>query len=419
MGLEFIHNRLTSLKSFLSRNDLSKASAQTNPISQIENEPQFDNEPARVDSATVLAQYYNIHQAKNQIPIVKPLVFPRDKTGGLNVHGEYKSKPYPYYDSDGAVFTSQANAKKLQMKEPNNKVIEISNFDDPSGTIAGSTTLGETLYTDRLAQCAALAVVDKAHNTQTLIHVYPGYTVDSNKQLINHVLNSSNPKDLEVSIVPGYSKVTQSTVQFLLDTVKEYSKDIEVQLFNFPNEYLGVFNRGLLLQNGKLYCCDINKVTDKITNPKENISYIEQLKYASIGDKKLEEALEKTEFNTEFDFEKLKQWASDNNLKLQSYNGGFLIEFEDNDNNLVRKVTANNPDKSTIRNDIRMFYNTDGSPKGELEKNENGEIVYYYSFDEQLKIFTDKAYLNDGCWGIKRFGEFKKLPNNPITGEPQ
>ncbi len=419
MGLKSIYNYMLSFVSPSTTSRAGQNNVQTNPISSYNIEPQNDNEPARVDSATVLAQYYNIHQTKNKTPIVKPVVFPRDKSGGLNVHGEYKSKSYPYYDSDNAVFTSKANAKKLQIKQPNSQVIEISNFDDPAGTIAGSTTLDKALYTDRLVQCAALAVVDKAHNTQTLIHVYPGYTVASNKELINHVLNSSNPKDLEVSIVPGYSKVTQSTVQFLLDTVKEYSKDIDVQLFNFPKKELGVFNRGLLLQNGKLYCCDMNKVTDKVTNPKENISYIEPLKYASTGDKKLEEALVNTEFDTEFDTEKLKQWAVDNNLKFDSFNAGKCIEFRDNNNKIVRIVAVDSLNKNIVNIDKRILYNSDGSPKGELEKNENGETEYYYSFDEQLKMPTERAYLNDGSWCFKKFGEFKKLPNNPITGEPQ
>lgn len=417
MGLKSIYNYISSFVSSSTTSRSNTNNGQTNPILQSVEQP--DNEPTRVDSATVLAQYYNIHQNKNQIPIVKPVIFPRDKSGALNVHGEYKSKSYPHYDPDNCEFSDKANAKRLEIKKPNCKVIEISNFDEPSGTIAGSTTLDKTLYTDRLAQCAALAVVDKAHNTQTLIHVYPGYTVANNKELINHVLNSSNPKDLEVSIVPGYSKVTQSTVQFLLDTVKEYSKDIDVQLFNFPKKELGIFNRGLLLQNGKLYCCDMNKITDKVTNPKENICYIEPVKIASSNDKELQEALIKAEFETKFDIKKLKQWAIDNNLQLEAFNEGSLIEFHDNDNHVVRMVLANYPDKNIIECDIRSFYNPDGSLKGELEKNENGEFVYYYSFDEQLKMPTEKAYLHDGSWCIKRFGEFKKLPNNPITGEPQ
>ena len=419
MEYNFVQNQMMSLKALFSTNNSHKTLVQTNPISSNDTEPTYNDEPARVDSSTVLAQYYNIHQNKNQTPIVKPMVFQRDKSGGLNVYGEYKSKSYPYYDSDDAAFTSKANAENLKIKEPNSKVIEISNFDEPSGTIAGTTTLDKTLYTDRLAQCAALAVVDKAHNTQTLIHVYPGYTVTNNKQLINHVLNSSNPKDLEISIVPGYSKVTQSTVQFLLDTVKEYSKDIDVQLFNFPNKELGKFNRGLLLQNGKLYCCNMNKVTDKITNPKENISYIEPVKIASSNDKELQEALIKAEFETKFGIEKLKKWAIDNNLRAESFNDGSLIEFVDNDNHVVRTVRANYPNKDLVKYDWRTFYNPNGSTRGELEQNKNGEIVYLYSDDETSKILTEEAVLHDGYWCIKRFGEYEKLPNNPITGEPQ
>ena len=65
MGLKSIYNYMLSFVSPSTTSRAGQNNVQTNPISSYNIEPQNDNEPARVDSATVLAQYYNIHQTKN------------------------------------------------------------------------------------------------------------------------------------------------------------------------------------------------------------------------------------------------------------------------------------------------------------------------------------------------------------------
>ncbi len=417
MGLEFLRNRLISIKQQLQSIE-NKSVNQSNPINKDGCEPSQSAELAKVDASTVLAQYYNINCAQSSI--IKPKVFSPCQRGDLTVLGKYsESDSYPYYDRKTARFTAVAQAKDLEIREPNRMVIDVSNFSEPFGTIAGTATLDKTLYTDRLIECAALAVVDKAHNTQTLIHVFPGYTVEANKQVINHILNASNPKDLEVSLVPGASIRTESTVQFLLDTVKEYSPDIDVKLFNFPKDGLEISNRGLLLQNGKLSCCDMNKVVDKIINPKNNISYIEPVKISSANDTKIVQALEKTNFDIEYDFNKLKNWAIDNNLRFESYNGRKSVEFLDNKDNIVRIVRADYPNEEVVKTDERFFYNLDGSIKGKLSKNYDGEIVYSYSCNDVSEMSHKKAYLHNGFWYVKNIGEYEKLADNPITGKSQ
>ena len=302
--------------------------------------------------------------------LVKPKEFDFPDLWTKNLFEEYgENKKFPYYDDDNACFSEEAKASTLPLKNDiNEKVIYVSNFDAPCGTIAGCSSLDKSLYTDKLAQCAALTVVDKAHNTQSLIHVYPGYGKKDNKQILEHVLKASNPKDLEVSIIPGYSYITASTVQFILDTLKELTPDVKPTLYNFPKNDLRIFKRGLLLQNGKLYACDMENVKDRNTNPKENITYCkyEERKLANVKD--LGEFLVSEKFNEKFKKEDLAKWAKDNNLGFRTYNGGFGIEFFDEDENLVREVCACYPEEEFVRSDVRYIYD----PQGNL----NGRYVY-------------------------------------------
>ena len=187
----------------------------------------------------------------------------------------YKDKPYPHFNPENARLTWKAFAKTLSKTNAEEEVIYISNFDDPSGTIAGSSTLNKTLYTDSLVQCAAVAVVDKKNNLQSLIHVYPGYSIEDNRQIIEHILSLSNSQDLEISIVPGYSEITCTTVQFILDTLEDLVPEVSPKLYNFSKD-VKIFNRGLILKEGKLYCCDSEvDAQNRVVNPSENITYCE------------------------------------------------------------------------------------------------------------------------------------------------
>ena len=283
-----------------------------------------------------------------------------------NLVDEYADgKEFPYYDDDNARFSPEAHAKTLPLKDSvDERVIYVSNFDAPCGTVAGSSTLDKPLYTDKLAQCAALAVVDKAHNTQSLIHVYPGYGVKDNKQILEHILKASDQKDLELSIIPGYSDLTSRTVQFILDTLKELTPEVEPKLYNFPEGDLRIFKRGLLLKDGQLYACDMENVKDRNTNPKENITYCryEERKLASA--KNLGEFLVSEEFPEKYNRKDLEKWAKENNLNFKTYNGGFGIEFYDKDENLVREVCADYPEEDFVRTDARYIYDPQGNLNG-------------------------------------------------------
>lgn len=318
-----------------------------------------------VTSQAALSFMGFLPESKNQT-IITPKEFDFPDLWVKNLFDEYaEGKGFPYYDADNACFSEEAHALTLPLKNDiNEKVIYVSNFDAPCGTIAGSSSLDKPLYTDKLVQCAALAVVDKAHNVQSLIHVYPGYGIKDNRQILEHVLKASNPKDLEVSIVPGYSEVTARTVQFILDTLKELTPEVEPKLCNFPERDLRIFQRGLLLKDGQLYACDMDNVEDRNTNPKENITYCRYEEHKLAQAKDLGEFLKSEKFPEKYSIEELIKWGKNNNLGYSTYNSGFNIEFFDENNILVRRVNACYGDEDFVKRDDRYIYDKDGNLEG-------------------------------------------------------
>lgn len=195
-----------------------------------------------------------------------------------NIRSEYynQNKKYPLYTTRGidVEFSAESGAQRLRrVTFPKNEpVILVSQI----GTNAGTTTLDKTLFTYEMIECAALAVVDKANNRQTLIHVNPGQSIEANRAIIEHILSGSNPKDVEFSIVHGDSERTFSTIQFILDTIGEVAPESNVKLYNFDT--FGKFG-GVLLKNGELTCCDVNTpaihngtYTNIQNNPTANIT---------------------------------------------------------------------------------------------------------------------------------------------------
>jgi len=205
--------------------------------------------------------------------MIEPKVFPANNEKEPNIFELYFAG-YPYYDNDGCNFKKEVKPKELPIKnyEINYEVIYVSNLDMPYGTIAGTSTLDKTLYTDALRICAVLAIVDKAHNTQSLIQVYPGFNKRTNDSIIKHIFGVSKPENLELSVVSGYYPGTGKTLQYIFDTIKELAPNNTPKLYNFPKN-IKLSDRGLLLHNGELSCCDMGNVKNRKTNPFENITY--------------------------------------------------------------------------------------------------------------------------------------------------
>ena len=204
----------------------------------------------------------------------KPMEIEVDNLFDNNIRSVYSDKKFPLYDVKGidVEFSEKSGAKRLKRSKLPKKesVILVSQV----GTNAGTSTLDKTLFTYEMIECAALAIVDKTNNRQSLIHVNPGLSVDANKAIIKHILSESNPKEVEISVVHGDSERTFGTVQFILDTIEEIAPTNKVNLYNFDK--FGKYG-GVILKNGELTCCDVNKPTlndnkNIQVNPKENIT---------------------------------------------------------------------------------------------------------------------------------------------------
>ncbi len=333
--------------------------------------------PASVTASVVLSQYKTTVSSpkiyKNGTTI-KPVEFPPNNNRELNILELYDESPY--YDGQERMFRREANPTELPIinSEINDEVIYVSNLDKPCGTIAGTSTLDKTLYTDSLVVCAAVAIVDKAHNTQSLLHVFPGYSEKTNKEIIKHILSASKPEDMEISVVPGYDPDTAKTLQFIFDTLKEFVPNNTPKLYNFHND-LYIRNCGLLLHNGELSCCDKNNVKNKKTNPPENITYskYEEIKYAQAKD--IEENLKTMEFPEIVTEPMLRIWAVDNNLKMRLSDGN-TFNFLDKDDKPVRKIVMENHSNIYVKYEDRYFYDDEGNQKAVLHKERGKESEY-------------------------------------------
>ncbi|MGN0031734.1 MAG: hypothetical protein ACI37Q_07255 [Candidatus Gastranaerophilaceae bacterium] len=166
------------------------------------------------------------------------------------------------------------------------KVIFVSNFEDIKGTIAATTDLNKCIATDRMYQCAGMTIVDRSLNKQTLIHVFPGMSVEANEKIIKEVLGGSKPENLEISIIPGCRYYTESTVAFLADITNKLAPKSKINYYNLPARI--PFHKAtpeqvrflegesaIWLKDGKLYCCNNNEIHNKKVNPKEFLTYFE------------------------------------------------------------------------------------------------------------------------------------------------
>ena len=209
---------------------------------------------------------------------IAPRVF-APKKSGKTIIKDYPA--YEHFDPDNCKFTSKAKPVVLKRSHPspNEKVLHISNFADPGGTIAISTTLDQAISTDQMLQCAGIAIVDKSQNLQTLVHCFPG-SIDSNKQILEYIFSHSDSKNLEIYIVPGSSYYTDQTINFLLETSKELAGDAKITLCNLPrrnflaepsDNTVAFGKEAVVLKNGELTCCEANDLVNKIVNPEGKI----------------------------------------------------------------------------------------------------------------------------------------------------
>ena len=191
------------------------------------------------------------------------------------------------FDVDNMKFVDEVNPKIIEKRliQTDENVIFISNFDEIKGTVAATTELNKCIATDRMFQCAGLSIVDRSLNKQTLIHVFPKFSVESNETIIKKILKGSKPENLEISIIPGCEYYTEDTVAFLADITNRLAANAKINFCNLPainplrpNETEGLVRffggeSAIWLKDGKLFCCNKDEIHNKIVNPKEFLTY--------------------------------------------------------------------------------------------------------------------------------------------------
>ncbi len=211
---------------------------------------------------------------------IPPRVLPREMNTGTTIIKDYErfNNFEPYF----AEFTDDVHPIIMKRIEPPLKknIIHVSNFDPPYGTIAASSRLNECLFTDKIRDCAAIAIVDKTQNLQSLVHCFPGQSTKSNEEIIKYILSHSNPQNLEISIIPGINEDTGRTISFLADMVKKYAKEAKLNFLNFPRNKMGLGyrdERAILLSNGEIGFCRNFEIGSRIVNPTDKITYCQSL----------------------------------------------------------------------------------------------------------------------------------------------
>ena len=211
---------------------------------------------------------------KTKIP---PKVFPSAMNKGTSILDEYVA--FKHFEPFFAEFTDDVTPLVMRkiIPPPGKKIIHISNFEHPYGTIAGTSSINEVLFTDKIRSCAAVAIVDKTQNLQTLMHCFPGQSTKSNEEILKYILSHSKPENLEVSIIPGMLEESGKTISFLVDTIKKNAKNVKLKFLNYPKTKIGTcypHERAILLHNGEVgFCRDFEIGCDKVVNPLELISY--------------------------------------------------------------------------------------------------------------------------------------------------
>ena len=181
------------------------------------------------------------------------------------------------YDYVNGRFYNAVKPKTLkEWTSPIEESIHLTNFDKLDGSLAVSSGFdGSVLSTDGLFQCAGLSVIDKRQSVQSLVHCFAWEVTSDMKKMLEYILKHSNPKNLEISLIPGCRATTCSTVDGINDLVKQIYPNVKVNYMRFPENVPKSGDLAVVLKNGELGFCNTNMIQKKNINPLDRIIYFE------------------------------------------------------------------------------------------------------------------------------------------------
>lgn len=208
-------------------------------------------------------------------PVLEPKVIPQEKEA-QSVFSLYNHNLYHILNYGDGYFSKDCNPVTMAQKAlPKQKIMYVSNFHYPGGSIAASSKLSECLVTDKMNQCASVAIVDLKKKIQTLAHCFPKQTQNEITELLRRPIIDSNPNDLRVTIVQGCSDVSESTIVGIKKAIESLAPKVEIKYADFPRS-IRYSDRAVMLHNGELCACTSQEIEKalKIINPKKYISYV-------------------------------------------------------------------------------------------------------------------------------------------------
>lgn len=167
-------------------------------------------------------------------------------------------------------FKSEYNAEELPiLNKKIDECYDISNNAYPYGSIAITKSFDDTITTSGLWQCAALAIVDKKENVQTLLHLCPTVLKAGNDSILDYLLKFGNTENIEFTIVPGTDDITDNTMGILVDKIREKHPKANINFKHFAEDA----DKTLVLKNGELYSTSHENIQKYTVNPMEDIVY--------------------------------------------------------------------------------------------------------------------------------------------------
>lgn len=228
-------------------------------------------------ATTVFLKKNNINLIKNfkTTPVFEPKVIPQEKKA-RSLLSLYNDKLFHILNYGDGYFSKNCNPVTMTQKAlPKQKIMYVSNFHYPGGSIAASSKLSECLVTDKMNQCASVAIVDLKKKIQTLAHCFPKQTQDEITELLRRPIIDGNPNDLRITIVQGCSDVSESTIVGIKKAIESLAPKVKIKYADFPR-HIRYSDRAVMLHNGELCACTSQEIEEvlKIINPKKYISYV-------------------------------------------------------------------------------------------------------------------------------------------------
>ena len=155
-------------------------------------------------------------------------------------------------ETDYIEFKKELNTQILPIAQGHFKGYKISNFHNPSGSIAIQTRLKSSISTSGLFQCAAVSFVDRKNNLQSLLHLCPTADKKSNLLLLDYLTSNCDKDNLEISIVAGCDTYTDDTITLIMNFINRNCPNAKVNFFDYPN----IYDDEIVLNNGYLQCID-------------------------------------------------------------------------------------------------------------------------------------------------------------------